>query len=58
MLTRIRLRRKSKRGPLCGDVPRQEFGDAIDRMFGDALEDMPEVSLRVEVVEFGSAEAR
>src|SRR5437867_7770991 len=36
---------------LCGDVPRQQFVDAVDWMLGDALEHMPQIQVRVNVVE-------
>ncbi len=43
---------------VCGecDVPGQEFGDAVDRVVGDAFEDVVEIELRVVAVEFGRAE--
>jgi hypothetical protein len=40
---------------VAGDIPRQQLLDAIDRMIGDALEDVMEVPLRVDVVEFASS---
>src|SRR5665647_1319624 len=36
---------------LCGDVPRQQFVDAVDRMLGDPFEHMPQIQVRVDVVE-------
>jgi hypothetical protein len=41
----------------CGDVPRQQFVDAVDWMLGDALEDMPQIQVRVNVVEAASEPA-
>jgi hypothetical protein len=40
---------------LRGQVPRQELVNTVHRMIGDALQDMPEIELRIQVVEFGRA---
>jgi hypothetical protein len=39
----------------CGvtDVPGQEFRYAVDRVIGDAAQDVAEVGLRVQAVQFG-----
>ena len=34
-------------------VPGQEFADAIDRMIGDAGENVPQISLRIEPIHLG-----
>lgn len=36
--------------------PRQQFVDAVDRVLCDALEDMPQVGLRVDAVELDRAD--
>ena len=41
-----------------GDVPGQEFCDAVDRMVRDVGEDVSEVVLRVDRVELGRSEQR
>ena len=40
------------------DVPRQELIDPIDRMFGDALEHVAQIRLRVDVVQLRGADER
>ena len=35
---------------LIGKIPRQQLLDAIDRMIGDALEDIVQVTLRIDVI--------
>ena len=35
------------RWKLRGQVPRQEFVDTVDRMIGDALQDMAQIELRI-----------
>jgi hypothetical protein len=35
------------------DLPWQQFVDLVDGVVGDAFEDVVEIELRVEVVEFG-----
>ena len=40
------------------DVPPQQVGDAVDRVFSDVGEDMPEIELRIEAVEFGRSDER
>jgi hypothetical protein len=42
-------RRSSARLP----VPGQKFADAIDRMIGDAGQNVAQISLRVEAIHFG-----
>ena len=44
------------RWKLGGQVPGQELVDAADRMIGDALQDMAQIELRIEIVEFGRTE--
>lgn len=41
---------------LRGQVPRQEFVHTVDRMIRDALKDMSQVELRIQIVEFVRAE--
>ena len=36
-----------------GDIPRQQFADAVDGMIGDAVEDFAEVGFGIEAVELG-----
>ena len=38
------------------DVPRQEFFDAVDRMVGDACEDVRQIGFRIDSVQFGRAD--
>jgi len=47
-----RQRTRDLRGllQLIGKIPRQQLLDAIDRMVGDALEDIVQVALRIDVV--------
>jgi hypothetical protein len=40
-------------GQLISDGPRQEIAHAIDRMVGNARDDVAQISLRIEAVEFG-----
>ena len=35
---------------LIDKIPRQQLFDAIDRMIGDALEDIVQVTLRIDVI--------
>ncbi len=51
-----RQRRRNLRGliQLIDHIPRQQFLDAIDRMIGDALEDVMKIPLRVDVIEFAT----
>ena len=37
-------------------VPGQEFVDAVDRMIGDALQDMSQIEFRIKAVELRGAE--
>ena len=37
-------------------VPGQEFVDAVDRMIGDALQDMAQIEFRIKSVKLGSTE--
>jgi hypothetical protein len=39
-----------------GEVPRQEFEDAVNGMIGDAFENVAKVEFRVEAVELGCTE--
>jgi hypothetical protein len=41
---------------LRGQVPRQKFLNTVHRVIGDALQDMSQIELRIEMVEFGRAE--
>ena len=41
-----------------GQIPGQQFIDPVDRMFGDASQDLTEISFRVHSVEFGCADQR
>ena len=41
---------------LRGQVPGQEFLDTVDRVIGDALQDMAKIEFGVEIVELGRAE--
>jgi hypothetical protein len=36
-----------------GDVPGQEFRDAVDRMISKASQNAPEISFRIRSVQFG-----
>jgi hypothetical protein len=36
-------------------VPGQEFVDAVDRMIGDALQDMAQIEFRIKSVKLGSS---
>ena len=51
-----RQRRRNLRGliQLIDHIPRQQLIDAVDRMIRDALEDVMEITLRVDVIEFTS----
>jgi len=40
---------------LIDHIPRQQLIDAVDRMIRDALEDVMEITLRVDVIEFTSS---
>ena len=37
---------------LIDKIPRQQLLDAIDRMIGDALEDIVQIALWIDVIEF------
>jgi hypothetical protein len=52
-----RQRRRNLRGliQLIDHIPRQQLIDAVDRMIRDALEDVMEITLRVDVIEFTSS---
>lgn len=39
-----------------GDVPRQQLLDVVDRMLGDALQDVSQIGFRIKTVEFGRAD--
>ena len=41
---------------LRGQVPRQEFLDTVHRMISNALQDMSQIELWIQIVEFGRAE--
>jgi hypothetical protein len=41
---------------LRGQVPRQEFMYTVDGMISDSLQDMSQIELRIQIVEFGRAE--
>jgi len=40
---------------LRGDVPGEEIVGTIDGMLGDTFEDVAQIGVRVEVIEFGSS---
>jgi len=40
---------------LPGDIPGEEFVDAIDGMLSDTFQDVAQIGLGVEVVEFGGS---
>ena len=39
-----------------GDVPGQEFSDSVHRVIGNARQDLAQIGLRIEAVEFGRAD--
>src|SRR5690606_7281822 len=41
-----------------GDIPRQELGNTVDRMLGDAAEHVSKVRLRIDPVELGGTDER
>jgi len=55
-LTRIAIRRR--RGQLISNRPRQQFAYLIDRVVGNAREDMAQISLGIKAIEFGGRDQR
>nr|SPD48935.1 protein of unknown function [Cupriavidus taiwanensis]SPD49088.1 protein of unknown function [Cupriavidus taiwanensis] len=43
---------------LSGDVPRQEFVDPVDGMVGDVGQDVTQIGLRIDAVEFAGPNER
>ena len=43
-------------GSVGGEVPGQQFGDAVDRVIGDAREHVAQVGFGIEAVELGRAD--
>jgi hypothetical protein len=39
-----------------GEIPGQQFSDAVDGVAGDAVEHLPQAGFRVEAVELGGAD--
>ena len=40
----------------CGEIPRQQFVNAVDRVIGDIFEHTAEIKLRIKPVELGRAD--
>ena len=40
----------------CGEIPRQQFVNAVDRVIGDIFEHTAEIKLRIKPVELGRSQ--